>query len=113
VLVFDRQYSPFIFQYEGQTIVPAESVYAVFEAKQSANAEQVRYAQDKVASVRRVDRAADIQLIGTIERTGEEACNRRDVVVYPNKSLRPPSGRAALKPTAPPSLSATSAPRAE
>ena len=26
VVVFDRQYSPFIFSYEGQTIVPAESV---------------------------------------------------------------------------------------
>ena len=37
VVVFDRQYSPFIFHYEGQTIVPAESVYAVFEAKQAIN----------------------------------------------------------------------------
>jgi uncharacterized protein DUF6602 len=35
VVVFDRQYSPFIFRYEGQTIVPAESVYAAFEAKQT------------------------------------------------------------------------------
>src|SRR5580698_9412504 len=41
VVVFDRQYSPFIFKYQGQTIVPAESVYAAFEAKQSANADQV------------------------------------------------------------------------
>src|SRR5688500_12873840 len=31
VLVFDRQYSPFIFQFQGSTVVPAESVYAVFE----------------------------------------------------------------------------------
>ena len=38
VVVFDRQYSPFIFNYEGQTIIPAESVYAVFEAKQTVNA---------------------------------------------------------------------------
>lgn len=58
VLVFDRQYSPFIFHYQGQTIVPAESVYAVFEAKQAANAERVRYAQDKVASVRRLHRTS-------------------------------------------------------
>src|SRR5689334_8182347 len=29
VVVFDRQYSPFIFSFKGQTIVPAESVYAV------------------------------------------------------------------------------------
>jgi len=58
VLVFDRQYSPFIFQYQGQTIVPAESVYAVFEAKQAVNTEQVRYAQEKVASVRRLHRTS-------------------------------------------------------
>lgn len=35
VVVFDRQYSPFIFKFNEQIIVPAESVYAVFEAKQS------------------------------------------------------------------------------
>ncbi|EPZ4348045.1 TPA: CBASS effector endonuclease NucC, partial [Stenotrophomonas maltophilia] len=29
VVVFDRQYSPFIFTYENETIIPAESVYAV------------------------------------------------------------------------------------
>ncbi len=58
VVVFDRQYSPFIFKYEGQTIVPAESVYAAFEAKQSLNAAQVKYAQDKVASVRRLRRTS-------------------------------------------------------
>lgn len=58
VLVFDRQYSPFIFQYEGQTIIPAESVYAAFEAKQSINAEQVRYAQTKIGTVRRLHRTS-------------------------------------------------------
>jgi hypothetical protein len=58
IVVFDRQYSPFIFKYEGQTIVPAESVYAAFEAKQSINASQVQYAQDKVASVRRLLRTS-------------------------------------------------------
>jgi hypothetical protein len=56
VLVFDRQYSPFIFEMNGQTVVPAESVYAVFEAKQSINAAEVRYAKNKVASVRRLHR---------------------------------------------------------
>ena len=58
IVVFDRQYSPFIFSYEGQTIIPAESVYAVFEAKQAMNAHQVRYAQGKVASVRRLHRTS-------------------------------------------------------
>lgn len=58
VVVFDRQYSPFIFRYQDQTIIPAESVYAVFEAKQTINAEQVAYAQKKVKSVRRLHRTS-------------------------------------------------------
>lgn len=58
VLVFDRQYSPFIFQYQGQTIVPAESVYAAFEAKQTVDAALIAYAQEKVASVRRLHRTS-------------------------------------------------------
>ncbi|MDO8476663.1 MAG: hypothetical protein Q7W02_10835 [Candidatus Rokubacteria bacterium] len=58
VVLFDRQYSPFIFHFEGQIIVPAESVYAVFEAKQTVNAAQITYAQQKVASVRRLQRTS-------------------------------------------------------
>jgi hypothetical protein len=58
VVVFDRQYSPFIFKFQGQTIVPAESVYAAFEAKQSINAGEVSYAQKKVASIRRLHRTS-------------------------------------------------------
>ena len=57
-VIFDRQYSPFIFHYEGQVIIPAESVYAVFEAKQTSNADQVAYAQKKVASVRGLHRTS-------------------------------------------------------
>ena len=58
VVVYDRQYSPFIFRYEAQTIIPAESVYAVFEAKQTLNAEHVRYARAKVATVRQLHRTS-------------------------------------------------------
>src|SRR5437870_4575116 len=58
VVIFDRQYSPFIFLYQGQTIIPAESVYAVFEAKQAIDAAQVAYARNKVASVRRLHRTS-------------------------------------------------------
>lgn len=58
VVVFDRQYSPFIFSFEGQKIIPAESVYAVFEAKQTLNAELVRYAREKCASVRKLHRTS-------------------------------------------------------
>jgi hypothetical protein len=58
VVVFDRQYSPFIFQFQGQTIIPAESVYAAFEAKQTINAAQVTYAQGKVETVRKLHRTS-------------------------------------------------------
>lgn len=58
VVVFDQQYSPFIFKFEGQTIVPAESVYAVFEAKQTANADVVKYAMEKASTVRALHRTS-------------------------------------------------------
>lgn len=58
VVIFDRQYSPFIFNFEGQYIIPAESVYAVFEAKQSINTTYVKYAQDKIESVRNLHRTS-------------------------------------------------------
>jgi len=58
IVVFDRQYSPFIFVFDGATIIPAESVYAVFESKQAINAEEIGYAQRKVASVRSLHRTS-------------------------------------------------------
>jgi hypothetical protein len=58
VVVFDRQYSPLIFTFEGKKIIPAESVYGVFEAKQTLNAELIRYAQDKAESVRKLHRTS-------------------------------------------------------
>jgi hypothetical protein len=58
IVVFDRQYSPFIFNFQGKTIVPAESVYGAFEAKQAINKTQVDYAQAKVATVRRLHRTS-------------------------------------------------------
>ena len=58
VVIYDRQYSPFIFLFESQTIIPAESVYAVFEAKQTLNAEHVRYARAKVGTVRQLHRTS-------------------------------------------------------
>ena len=58
VVIYDRQYSPFIFHYEGQIVIPAESVYAVLEAQQSANLDHVKYAQEKVRSVRQLRRTS-------------------------------------------------------
>jgi uncharacterized protein DUF6602 len=58
VAIYDRQYSPFILTFKGQQIVPAESVYAVFEAKQTVNSALIKYAKQKAASVRRLRRTS-------------------------------------------------------
>ena len=63
-MLFDRQYTPLIFEHHDQIIVPVEAVYALFEAKQDIRADFVRYAQQKVASVRRLHRtSAPVQTI--------------------------------------------------
>lgn len=58
VVVFDRQYSPFIFSFKDKFIIPAESVYAVFEAKQTISAQYISYAQKKIESVRVLHRTS-------------------------------------------------------
>lgn len=58
VVIYDRQYSPLVFSFKGALYMPAESVYAVFEAKQEASAETVGYAQRKAASVRALTRTS-------------------------------------------------------
>jgi hypothetical protein len=58
VVIYDRQYSPMLFNRANQHYVPAESVYAVLEVKQDLNREHVLYAADKAASVRRLHRTS-------------------------------------------------------
>lgn len=52
IIVFDRQYSPLVFELSNRRIFPAESIYAIFEAKQTANARNIKAAQDKACSVK-------------------------------------------------------------
>lgn len=58
LVVFDRQYSPFLFNKNGAKFIPAESVYGVFEIKQEIDAHHVRYAGEKALSVRRLKRTS-------------------------------------------------------
>ncbi len=65
IVLFDRQYTPLIFEHRNQIVVPAEAVYALFEAKQDIRPRYVRYAQQKVATVRRLHRTSvPVQTIG-------------------------------------------------
>jgi hypothetical protein len=56
LVLYDRQYTPLLFNKSGQTFIPAESVYAVFEVKQTLNKYAVKYAGEKAASVRKLSR---------------------------------------------------------
>ena len=58
VVIHDRQYSPFVWSFNGIDILPSESIYAIFEAKQSANSTMIGYAADKIASVRKLCRTS-------------------------------------------------------
>jgi hypothetical protein len=56
VVIYDRQYSPFLYNQANQRYVPAESVYGVLEVKQNLSRDHVLYAGEKAASVRRLHR---------------------------------------------------------
>lgn len=58
VVIYDRQYSPLLFNDANQRFVPAESVYAVLEVKQDLTREHILYAGQKAASVRRLHRTS-------------------------------------------------------
>jgi hypothetical protein len=58
IVVYDRQYTPVLYNQDRQPFIPAESVYAVFEVKPSLNREYIFYAGEKVASVRKLLRTS-------------------------------------------------------
>ncbi len=58
VVIYDWQYTPLLYNKNEQRFIPAESVYAVFEVKQTLNRKNVLYAGKKVASVRRLYRTS-------------------------------------------------------
>lgn len=64
IVIFDQQYTPFVFTQNGIHYIPAEGVYAVFEVKPdlngSANEGQtyIEYAGKKIASVRSLKRTS-------------------------------------------------------
>lgn len=58
VVIFDRQYSPFLLKSNGVVYVPAESVYGVLEVKPRLTSHAISYAGAKIASVRRLLRTS-------------------------------------------------------
>ena len=58
LVIYDRQFSPFVFNQDGTLYIPAECVYAVFEVKQEFNKENFQYAAEKIKSVRMLNRTS-------------------------------------------------------
>lgn len=61
LVIYDQQYTPFVFNQNGIKYIPAEGVYAVFEVKPDINGyvkedSYVQYAGKKIESVRRLER---------------------------------------------------------
>lgn len=72
VVIYDELYTPPVFAMGAVTIIPAESVYAVFEAKQAANADNLRQAHEKAASVRKLHRHSDDVISVGVRTQGRE-----------------------------------------
>ena len=58
IVIYDRQYTPLLYNLAGQRFVPAESVYAVLESKQTFDKGNLEYAGRKAASVRNLKRTS-------------------------------------------------------
>jgi hypothetical protein len=58
IVIFDRQYTPFIFVIKGAKYVPAEAVYAIFEAKQDIGSANIKYSKNKIESDRKLHRTS-------------------------------------------------------
>lgn len=58
VVIFDRQYTPFMLNRDGVQYIPAEGVYAVFEVRQELNKRNLGYAASKARSVRKLKRTS-------------------------------------------------------
>lgn len=56
IIVYDRHFTPFIFQGETTVYIPAEGVYAVFEVKPGYDKDNYDYAVKKLNSVKELER---------------------------------------------------------
>ena len=95
IVIYDCQYSPFIFNNNGIIYIPAESVYAVFEVKQELSKEYLEYAADKIASVRNLHRTnAPIYHAGGTIGTPKTPFKILGGILTSESSWTPPFGEA-------------------
>lgn len=58
IIIYDRQYTPLLYNHSGQRFIPCESVYGVIEVKQVIDRSNLEYAGKKAASVRKLERTS-------------------------------------------------------
>jgi hypothetical protein len=58
VVIYDRHFSPLLFDVGGAKYIPAEGVYAALEVKQTLDKGNMEYAADKIATVRTLNRTS-------------------------------------------------------
>jgi hypothetical protein len=93
VVIYDRQYTPALYNNSGQIFLPAESVYSVFEVKQTLNKFYIEYAGHKAASVRKLRRtAANIVHAGGVSRPRPLTPILAGILTYKSE-WRPPFGK--------------------
>jgi Domain of unknown function (DUF6602) len=95
VIIYDRQYTPLVFNQDGRMYIPAESVYGVLEAKQDLTRANIVYAGKKAASVRKLRRTAApiVHAGGKIDKPKEPFEIIAGIVTY-KSSWRPAFGKA-------------------
>ena len=91
IIIYDRQFTPPVFN---KLYIPAESVYAVIEAKQVLNRANVAYAGKKAASVRRLKRtsASIVHAGGEIEKPKKPFRIAAGIVTYTSAWTKEPFG---------------------
>lgn len=98
VVIYDELYTPPIFLMGDQKIIPAESVYAVFEAKQVANAHNLKQAHEKAASVRKLHRTSAAFMNGAVLQTPKPPPMILAGLLALESEWKPPLGESLTRP---------------
>lgn len=97
IIIYDRHYTPIIYNQQGYPYIPAESVYAVLESKQELDKELIEYAGVKAESVRKLKwTSGKITAITGNHGPREPFVPLAGIVAY-ESSWKPPFGDAFMK----------------
>lgn len=98
IIIYDRYYSPIVFNENGALYIPAESVFAIVESKQDLDKGHIEYARDKASSVRKLKRtSAPIRQMNNTVATKVDATRILAGIVTTRSDWSPPFGESFQK----------------